>query len=242
MADLIQKYPAEAQLIMAAYEDGLTLGPMHVMDSSETPIEAVAEPQDGSAGVTVTVEKRGTIARLIQERTRRIQEGDDSDFVEVTDEELAAGRLDLDEEHHWGLLPALRVAELLGVASPDDSSPTFDDLCIEVDPRLARIIYEQANLQEVFLHGPIPEPPMPSEGTDAAPLRAMLAAVVDQIGALDLIGAAYRCATWASGNDPLRHADHQAQAMAYKMAAIRITDALNKVAGALVGGDTARQL
>ncbi|HEU5156184.1 MAG TPA: hypothetical protein VFU43_04255 [Streptosporangiaceae bacterium] len=30
MADLIEKYPAEAQLIMAALEDGLTLGPMRV--------------------------------------------------------------------------------------------------------------------------------------------------------------------------------------------------------------------
>ena len=33
MADLIQKYPAEAQLIIAALEDGLTLGPMQVMKS-----------------------------------------------------------------------------------------------------------------------------------------------------------------------------------------------------------------
>jgi hypothetical protein len=30
MADLIRKYPAEAQLIIAAIEDGLTLGPMRV--------------------------------------------------------------------------------------------------------------------------------------------------------------------------------------------------------------------
>jgi hypothetical protein len=30
MSDLIEKYPAEAQLIMAALEDGLTLGPMQV--------------------------------------------------------------------------------------------------------------------------------------------------------------------------------------------------------------------
>ncbi len=30
MTDLIEKYPAEAQLIMAALEDGLTLGPMQV--------------------------------------------------------------------------------------------------------------------------------------------------------------------------------------------------------------------
>jgi hypothetical protein len=33
MADLIQKYPAEAQLIMAALEEGLTLGGMHVMET-----------------------------------------------------------------------------------------------------------------------------------------------------------------------------------------------------------------
>jgi hypothetical protein len=31
MADLIQKYPAEAQLIMTALEDGLKLGPMQVV-------------------------------------------------------------------------------------------------------------------------------------------------------------------------------------------------------------------
>ena len=30
MADLIAKYPAEAQLIMAVLEDGLRLGPMQV--------------------------------------------------------------------------------------------------------------------------------------------------------------------------------------------------------------------
>jgi hypothetical protein len=33
MADLIQRYPAEAQLIMAALEDGLTLGGMQVMET-----------------------------------------------------------------------------------------------------------------------------------------------------------------------------------------------------------------
>ncbi|HZB31751.1 MAG TPA: hypothetical protein VE465_16460 [Streptosporangiaceae bacterium] len=36
MADLIQKYPAEAQLLIAALEDGLTLGPMHVMKTDST--------------------------------------------------------------------------------------------------------------------------------------------------------------------------------------------------------------
>jgi hypothetical protein len=32
LADLIQKYPAEAQLLMTAFEEGLTLGPMRVME------------------------------------------------------------------------------------------------------------------------------------------------------------------------------------------------------------------
>ncbi|HEU5160086.1 MAG TPA: hypothetical protein VFU43_24020 [Streptosporangiaceae bacterium] len=36
MADLIQKYPAEAQLIMAAIEDGLTIGPMRVVETHGT--------------------------------------------------------------------------------------------------------------------------------------------------------------------------------------------------------------
>jgi hypothetical protein len=35
MADLIEKYPAEAQLIIAALEDGLVLGPMQVADDSQ---------------------------------------------------------------------------------------------------------------------------------------------------------------------------------------------------------------
>jgi hypothetical protein len=37
MADLIQKYPAEAQLLMAALEDGLTLGPMQVVETHGNP-------------------------------------------------------------------------------------------------------------------------------------------------------------------------------------------------------------
>ena len=37
MADLIAKYPAEAQLIMAALEDGLTLGPMQVAPGADAP-------------------------------------------------------------------------------------------------------------------------------------------------------------------------------------------------------------
>lgn len=32
MTELMQKYPAEAQLVMAAIEDGLTLGPMRLME------------------------------------------------------------------------------------------------------------------------------------------------------------------------------------------------------------------
>ncbi|HEU5159284.1 MAG TPA: hypothetical protein VFU43_19975 [Streptosporangiaceae bacterium] len=32
LQELIQEYPAEAQLIMSAIEDGLTLGPIQVMD------------------------------------------------------------------------------------------------------------------------------------------------------------------------------------------------------------------
>jgi hypothetical protein len=37
MAELIQKYPAEAQLLMTALEDGLTLGPMRVVDTDGVP-------------------------------------------------------------------------------------------------------------------------------------------------------------------------------------------------------------
>lgn len=45
MADLIGKYPAEAQLIMAALEDGLTLGPMRVVSeiASQPESEGAAE-------------------------------------------------------------------------------------------------------------------------------------------------------------------------------------------------------
>jgi molybdopterin converting factor small subunit len=35
MAELIQKYPAEAQLLIAALEDGLRLGPMRVMETGD---------------------------------------------------------------------------------------------------------------------------------------------------------------------------------------------------------------
>jgi hypothetical protein len=33
MADLIERYPAEAQLIMSALEEGLKLGPMQIMEA-----------------------------------------------------------------------------------------------------------------------------------------------------------------------------------------------------------------
>jgi hypothetical protein len=33
LSDLIQRYPAEAQLIMSAIEDGLTLGPMQAIEA-----------------------------------------------------------------------------------------------------------------------------------------------------------------------------------------------------------------
>jgi hypothetical protein len=44
MADLIERYPAEAQLIMAALEDGLRLGPMRVTD-----VAAQASCEEGPA-------------------------------------------------------------------------------------------------------------------------------------------------------------------------------------------------
>jgi hypothetical protein len=44
MADLIQKYPAEAQLVMAALEDGLRLGPMQVMEADSDRVPHVSRP------------------------------------------------------------------------------------------------------------------------------------------------------------------------------------------------------
>ena len=41
MTDLIEKYPAEAQLIMAALEDGLKLGPIEVMDTENRSDEPI---------------------------------------------------------------------------------------------------------------------------------------------------------------------------------------------------------
>jgi hypothetical protein len=34
MSDLIQRYPAEAQLIISALEDGLTLGPIQAIEAT----------------------------------------------------------------------------------------------------------------------------------------------------------------------------------------------------------------
>lgn len=44
MADLIQKYPAEAQLVMAALEDGLRLGPMRAMEVDSDRVPRVFRP------------------------------------------------------------------------------------------------------------------------------------------------------------------------------------------------------
>jgi hypothetical protein len=45
LAALIQEYPAEAQLIMAAVEEGLSIGPAQVMD--------VVDAHDPDSGATV---------------------------------------------------------------------------------------------------------------------------------------------------------------------------------------------
>src|SRR5918999_6127153 len=50
MADLIQKYPTEAQLLMAALEDGLTLGPMRVMETDGIPGWVPRVPRDAPQG------------------------------------------------------------------------------------------------------------------------------------------------------------------------------------------------
>jgi hypothetical protein len=191
LADLIQKYPAETQLIMGAHEDGLTLGPMHLMDT---------------------------------------EQGDFTNFVEGSDERKSTGLANA-EDTNWGILPAVKIAELLGVADAVAPSAVLDDLHVDVDARLGRIIYEQAVFHEVYLHRPIPEPRMPPEGTDATALRAMLATVVDQVCVLGEIGGAYRSGAYGSSKDPLRCAGFQSQAMAYKMAAIRLADALDNSGG-----------
>jgi hypothetical protein len=50
MAELIGKYPAEAQLIIAALEDGLELGPMRVSESPATAGTAGVITVSGCAG------------------------------------------------------------------------------------------------------------------------------------------------------------------------------------------------
>ena len=54
----------------------------------DVPPGAVAVPAEDYERI-----RRRAIAEQIRERTRRVQAGDFSDFVEVTDEEKAAGRL-----------------------------------------------------------------------------------------------------------------------------------------------------
>lgn len=71
LADLVGEYPAETQLLMQAYEDGLTLGPMQEMDPDDAPSEAAHEPPGG--GVFVTTDSQGLAARLIRERAGRIE-------------------------------------------------------------------------------------------------------------------------------------------------------------------------
>jgi hypothetical protein len=44
MADLIEKYPAEAQLIIAALEDGLVIGPMRVVETDLNRVPNVSPP------------------------------------------------------------------------------------------------------------------------------------------------------------------------------------------------------
>jgi hypothetical protein len=50
LVTLIQEYPAEAQLIMAAIEDGLTLGPAQLMDAVQRP-EATPDAEAGATAV-----------------------------------------------------------------------------------------------------------------------------------------------------------------------------------------------
>jgi hypothetical protein len=54
----------------------------------DVPLGAVAVPVEDYERV-----RRRAIAAQIRERTHRVQKGDFSDFVEVTDDERAAGRL-----------------------------------------------------------------------------------------------------------------------------------------------------
>lgn len=42
MSELIERYPAEAQLIMSALEDGLTLGPMQAMQEGPSVLVTLA--------------------------------------------------------------------------------------------------------------------------------------------------------------------------------------------------------
>ena len=48
LTTLIQEYPAEAQLIMAAVEDGLTLGPAHIITAAPRRHEPAEQAAAGS--------------------------------------------------------------------------------------------------------------------------------------------------------------------------------------------------
>jgi hypothetical protein len=85
---------------LAAYADGVTAQPadpdpvevLHVVPDipgKDAPPGTVAVPPADYERI-----KRRAIAQLIREQNSRIDQGDFSDFIEVTDEEKAAGRLD----------------------------------------------------------------------------------------------------------------------------------------------------
>ena len=46
LADLIQEYPAEAQLIVSAIEDGLTLGPVQIVQRTSPIVITMDESGD----------------------------------------------------------------------------------------------------------------------------------------------------------------------------------------------------
>jgi len=50
LVSLIQEFPAEAQLVMAAVEDGLTLGPAQIMDAARREMKPPAEAGMAAAG------------------------------------------------------------------------------------------------------------------------------------------------------------------------------------------------
>jgi hypothetical protein len=99
---------------------------------------------------------RRAIAQLISMRTKRIKQGDFSDFVEVTAGEKAAGQLNLDAKRSR-TIPMAEVVEPVGVAYKDGSRSN-SIYYVEWGEGLRRIIHRQAQLIEVFQHGPNPDP------------------------------------------------------------------------------------